>query len=94
MKQFALMIGALAVVAISAQPVFANHSFWHQVKDQVYNSHGWQYGYGTYPAPRNYPGTTYGHSNPWGTYGYQQGWGHAQRDAHEYQEQYGSYHHD
>lgn len=85
MKTLALL-SALALMAISMPPVFAHHSFWHQVKDQVYNQHGWQYGYGAYPPPANYPGTGYGHSNPWGTYGTQQGWGGAQYGRHEYEE--------
>jgi|GEM_PF-1739125 hypothetical protein len=89
---------AITLVALAfglfVNPAEAHHSFWHQVKDQVYNSHGWQYGYGAYPPPVNYHGTNYGYSNPWGTYGVQQGWGHAQYGGHSEYTEHGGYHHD
>lgn len=84
MKRKFALFAVLVLMAITLPlPVFAQHSFWHQVKDQAFNRHGWQYGYGSYPAPTYYPGNQngyggYGHSNPWGTYGVQRGWGGAQ----------------
>ncbi len=97
MKKVAL-ISAVVLITFAMPPAFSQHSFWHQVKDQVYNRHGWQYGYGQYPPAVNYYGTGYGYSNPWGTYGVQQGWGHAQYGrqygGHEYREHHGGYHHD
>lgn len=82
---------ALLLLALSfgvlIKPAEAHHSFWHQVKDQMYNKHGYQYGYGAYPSHNNYRGTSWGHSNPWGTYGVQQGWGH-QQSEHQQLEQH------
>ena len=74
-----LAIATLSLVllfTVLIKPAEAHHSFWHRAKDQMTNRHGWQYGYGAYPAYNNYRGTSWGNSNPWGTYGAQQGWGH------------------
>ncbi|HEY9680479.1 MAG TPA: hypothetical protein V6C86_02710 [Oculatellaceae cyanobacterium] len=89
----AMLLFALAFTVL-VKPAEAQHSFWHQARDQMTNRHGWQYGYGSYPTYNNYRGTSWGNSNPWGTYGMQQGWGHAQADHHEYEEHHGIYHHD
>jgi hypothetical protein len=98
-SQLIISLAALSVAfATSIKPVEAQ-SFWHQVKDQASNRHGWQYGYGTYPQWRNYGGHGGGHGggyygggsygtgyNPWGAYGAQQGWGHQQVEQHQLQE--------
>lgn len=93
MKFTIAMLLFLLAFTVLVKPAEAQHSFWHRVKDQMSNRHGWQYGYGSYPTYNNYRGSNWGHSNPWGTYGAQQGWGHQQGNHHEYEEHHG-YHHD
>lgn len=88
MKKSHLIISlvALSVAYGTATQAVEAQSFWHQVKDQASNRHGWQYGNGTY---RNYGGHGGGYGtgyNPWGSYGTQQGWGHQQVEQHQLQE--------
>ena len=88
----AMLLFALAFTVL-VKPAEAQHSFWHQARDQMTNRHGWQYGYGTYPSYHNYRGTNWGHSNPWGNYGMQQGWGNARYGGHREYIEPGGYHH-
>ena len=70
MKKIYLAISLIALsIASSSIPADAQ-SFWHQLKDQAFNTHGGQYGY-----PSTYS-SVYGNGyNSSGIYGNQQGWG-------------------
>ena len=103
MKKLYLAISLIAVSIAYSSSIPANaQSFMHQLKDQVLNRHGGQYGlggsypmsqpysgsYGSYPSSQYYSGSYGGNGyNSSGIYGNRHGWGQQQQlQQHQLQE--------